>query len=156
MKFYLVRHGQYVWESAGARGPGLSAHGRAQARQAGAFLQTLGAKPTALWVSPYQRALETAGEIEGVLGTIPERLEERALLPEGDEEEVLQLLAAWQAQDAQAEVVAVSHMGLVGRLARRLDPLAPGCFDLCTVAVFEASQGAWKLVTSRDCGRLEA
>lgn len=155
MKVYLVRHGQYVFDCAGASGPALSAYGWEQARGAGRFLCGLGARPGAVWVSPYVRSQETARGIVEVLGpaveaVVPEVF--RELLPEGAPEEMQLMLEARAAADPAGEVLVVGHMGSIGRLARLLDPLAPWAFGLCTVAVFEwRGEARWELVTVKDC-----
>ena len=153
MRVYLVRHGAYGWEFSGERGPRLAREGWAQARAAGAYLAQLGARPEAALVSPYVRSQETAAGILEVLDrTAVEQVEVLSLLPEGEEAETEVLLKAW-AEAGTAELLVVGHMGSIGRLARRLDPLAPGSFGLCTVAVFEGDGVRWQLTAVADCGR---
>lgn len=66
----LVRHGQYLDDPAADKvlGPGLSALGVAQARLAGARLAALPYDFDALYVSPLQRARDTAASIGEALG----------------------------------------------------------------------------------------
>jgi len=81
VKLYIVRHG----EPAAVEGLDrpLSDLGRRQAQATGAFL--VGARPTALYVSPFRRTVETAREVCSVLGLRAEvrpRLSE-FFVPEG-------------------------------------------------------------------------
>lgn len=66
----LVRHGQYLDDPAAdpALGPGISALGVAQARLAGARLAALPHGFDALYVSPLQRARDTAASIGEAIG----------------------------------------------------------------------------------------
>lgn len=157
MRVYLVRHGEYVWACAGERGPGLSVYGRAQAQAAGAYLAACGVRPVGMLVSPYARAQETAAVVAEVLGEAAGRaewVELRSLLPEGEVEETLEVVAAWaeSAQGAEGDLVVVGHMGSIGRLARAMDPIAPGSFGLCTVAAFEGDGRHWRWLNAKDCG----
>jgi serine/threonine-protein phosphatase PGAM5 len=67
----LVRHGQYLDDPAADRslGPGLSALGVAQARLTGARLAALPYDFDALYVSPLQRARDTAASIGEAIGS---------------------------------------------------------------------------------------
>ncbi|MEZ5485445.1 MAG: histidine phosphatase family protein [Lysobacteraceae bacterium] len=66
----LVRHGQYLEtpDADEALGPGLSALGIAQARMTGARLAALPTAFDALYVSPLQRAKDTAASIGETIG----------------------------------------------------------------------------------------
>ena len=75
MRLSIVRHGEPKW--VGGLDPGLSDVGRAQARATGRFLA--GARPVALYVSPFRRTAETAREVcaeTGLRGLVRPRLSE--------------------------------------------------------------------------------
>jgi serine/threonine-protein phosphatase PGAM5 len=67
----LVRHGQYLDDPAAdpKLGPGMSPLGVAQARMAGARLAALPYDFDALYVSPLQRARDTAASIDEAIGS---------------------------------------------------------------------------------------
>ena len=124
VRLWLLRHGQAQAQARTDAERELTAHGRAEVRQAASLLQ--GRALSAIIASPYVRAQQTATLVREVVGfsgaiqTVP------WLTPDSDPREVLAQLAHFDS----GELLLVSHQPLVGALAgllitgHRQQPLA--------------------------------
>jgi phosphohistidine phosphatase len=113
MKLCIVRHGVAVLGADSDEQRVLRPEGLQQAQRAGRWLVSAGLSQARLMTSPYVRTQQTAGEIANALGGQPQMLAE--LVPGGEPQQVVE-----QLQSITDDVVLVSHLPLVGRLAALL------------------------------------
>lgn len=149
MKVLIMRHGE-AENLSGAVGSDaqrqLTAYGQQQALRAGACLNALGFDPDMVWVSPYQRAQQTANAVLQSFTDTPSQIRSD-LVSEANPSLVLAALAT----AADEHLLIVSHQPLVSELVARLSGLGraavpsmapasmvllqaeqpfPGCFDI--------------------------
>ncbi len=141
MKVYLVRHGAYAMEAAGADGPALSVFGREQAHAVGALFRAQGVVPEVVITSPYLRARETAQCILEELETSVDPIVSRDFTPNGDPSTMRAVIEALPAES----VLVVGHMCSIGDLAQHFTRSAPNVFGTCTVVALAREGGAWSL-----------
>lgn len=114
-ELFLVRHGKAEAASSGGDAARvLTREGREDIAAAGRGLAALSVRPTALWHSPYARAVETAGLLAGPLAVGAAALRAEPLLVPGGSVE----RAGRAILDADAQsLLCVSHMPLLPELA---------------------------------------
>lgn len=110
MKICIVRHGSAVTGNLDDEHRPLTEKGVVQAQAAGRWLAQQGWNNPEVMVSPYYRARQTAAAIQGSLG-FPES-ESGLLVPSADVSTLTSLLC-----DRSNDLILVSHLPLVGRLA---------------------------------------
>lgn len=113
MKLYLIRHGEA--ESGAPDDPtrNLTERGKNHAQKAADWLASIVDGPTRLWVSPYVRTQQTALPIAQALSVNIES--HGCLTPDMTPQKVVDELI-----DQQYDIILVTHLPLVGRLASLL------------------------------------
>ncbi|MGH9738716.1 MAG: SixA phosphatase family protein [Candidatus Acidiferrales bacterium] len=150
MILYLVRHGIAV-DSTDPKCPPdpqrpLTARGVQKAREAGLGLRELGAKPDAIFTSPYLRAAQTAEIFAEALGFAPEKIRCSEFLKPGDNPaETVREIARLRAK----EVVCFGHAPHLDMLIAYLAGARTAFTELkkAGAACFEqaSAQGRWEL-----------
>jgi|TARA_R110000868_G_scaffold200228_4_gene447480 phosphohistidine phosphatase len=113
VKICIVRHGSAVVGSLDDQHRGLTDKGRHQAQAAGGWLAEQEWQNPQIWVSPYYRAQQTAALISE---SMPLDMENHAsLIPSSDVTPIVDELI-----ERDGDVILVSHLPLVGRLAAYL------------------------------------
>jgi len=110
VRLWLLRHGQAEPHAATDAARELTAHGRQEVRQAAK--QLAGRPLTAILVSPYVRAQQTAELVRSELGFSGPLTTVSWLTPDSDPREALKYLD----ERESAEVLLVTHQPLVGAL----------------------------------------
>ncbi|GGY40998.1 phosphohistidine phosphatase SixA [Bacterioplanes sanyensis] len=110
MKLCIVRHGVAVLGADSDDQRVLRPEGLQQAHMAGRWLASEGLSRPQLFASPYVRTQQTATEIGSALGCEPQLMTE--LVPGSEPQVVVEQLL-----EMTDDVVLVSHLPLVGRLA---------------------------------------
>lgn len=113
MKLFLVRHGEAVIGNPLDSTRSLTERGFGQAQWAAEWLKSVMVGPVDLWVSPYLRTQQTAQPIAEALNVNAKTYP--WLQPETPPREVMDALLG-----ANTNVVLVTHLPLVGRLASLL------------------------------------
>jgi len=113
VKVCIVRHGSAVVGSLDDMNRGLTEQGRQQAQQAGEWLATQQWDKPSMLVSPYLRARQTADQIRLSL-PLHEAVNE-LLTPSADIQTLIDAMTT-----AENDLILVSHLPLVGRLAAAL------------------------------------
>ena len=113
MKLYLIRHGEAEAGAASDMGRKLTARGIGHAQGAANWLAKHVKGPVSLWVSPYLRTQKTAAPIAKALGV--EAVAHACLQPEMTAQKVVDDLG-----HEQQDIILVTHLPLVGRLASLL------------------------------------
>ncbi|AZF04604.1 phosphohistidine phosphatase SixA [Pseudomonas sp. R5-89-07] len=108
MKLWILRHGEAQAHARTDAERNLTEHGRDEVLRSAAHL--IGEPLSAIIVSPYARAQQTANLVREVLGFAPEIRTVPWLTPEGNPAQVLEKL------DTDDNVLLVSHQPLVGSL----------------------------------------
>lgn len=111
----LLRHGKASGQGADAM---LTPEGAAELRRLGTRLGAEGWAPAAVMTSPYRRARESAAVFAGVLTPAVETHVLGELKPEAEPEDALE--AILDAAPLATPLLVVTHLPLVGRLAREL------------------------------------
>ncbi|MBN1586215.1 MAG: phosphohistidine phosphatase SixA [Candidatus Omnitrophica bacterium] len=119
MKLYLLRHGEACSGGDDAHRQ-LTGKGRRQAQCVAKFLKDTGAQVDCIWHSNRTRAVQTAEQVQSVLGAQTERMEQEGLGP-GD----MAILAAGRIESFFVEqdgrsLLVVSHLPFLPQLAREL------------------------------------
>lgn len=121
----LVRHGHAVGTHPGGDAARtLSEHGRLEVARLAADLAGRGWRPECAFTSPLARARQTAALLLGVLESPPTPAVLASLEPEVAPAETLAELGAHAAR--ASHVVVVSHLPLLGVLAKALTGADPG------------------------------
>lgn len=118
MKLCIVRHGSAVVGSLDDISRGLTEQGTNEAAAAGRWLAKQSWNDAEMWVSPYFRAQQTAANINAGFeqhGSPLAQSDQNTLTPSSDVQSILELLV-----HQQRDLILVSHLPLVGRLAAAL------------------------------------
>jgi phosphohistidine phosphatase len=113
VKLYLIRHGAAEAGAPDDASRNLTARGESQAQGAAKWLAKNIKGPVSLWASPYVRTQQTAAPIAKALGV--EIVAHKCLQPEMTPQKVVDELCK-----LQQDIVLVTHLPLVGRLASLL------------------------------------
>lgn len=127
MKLFILRHGQAETYASSDAARKLTPAGRQQVQEVLGRTKSELTGIEKLWVSPLQRAQETADVVEAVLGKLP-RVTSDLLLPESTPTDVLEML---QLLDGGGHML-VSHQPLVGELVNGLCGKSNGFFHMDT------------------------
>jgi phosphohistidine phosphatase len=113
VKLYLIRHGAAEAGAPDDASRNLTVRGESQAQGAAKWLAKNIKGPVSLWASPYVRTQQTAAPIAKALGV--EIVAHQCLQPEMTPQKVVDELCK-----LQQDIVLVTHLPLVGRLASLL------------------------------------
>lgn len=113
MKLYLIRHGAAEAGAPNDASRNLSVRGESQAIGAANWLAGNIKGPVSIWASPYLRTQQTAAPIAKALGA--NVVSHECLQPEMTPQKVVDELCR-----EQQDIVLVTHLPLVGRLASLL------------------------------------
>ncbi len=113
MKVYLIRHGAAVPGSPDEMDRALTERGKENASRAANWLAKVIKGPVVIWASPFLRAQQTAEPIASVFGQ--EIINHNCLTPDMTPQKVVDELSG-----EQQDVILVTHLPLVGRLASLL------------------------------------
>ena len=119
MKIVIMRHGAAEMQADSDALRNLTDAGHEQARRAGHCLQQQGFLPEQLWVSPYNRARQTARGVLQALGGEGQQPQARTvdtLVPGGPAAAALQAIAGFRGNS----LLIVSHQPLVSALVGAL------------------------------------
>jgi phosphohistidine phosphatase len=113
VKLYLIRHGEAEAGAPDDMSRKLTARGESQALGAANWLAQKINGPVSLWASPYLRTQQTAAPLAKALGIDVEA--HACLQPEMTPQKVVDELS-----QEQKDIILVTHLPLVGRLASLL------------------------------------
>jgi phosphohistidine phosphatase len=113
VKLYLIRHGEAEAGAPDDMKRKLTAQGANHAQGAANWLAKQIKGPVSLWASPYLRTQQTAGPIAKALGV--KAVAHACLQPEMTAQKVVDDLGS-----EQQDIILVTHLPLVGRLASLL------------------------------------
>ena len=111
----LLRHGLATGQGPDAS---LTPQGTQQLRKLAAVLRAEGWRPDTILVSPYARAVESARTLATGIGFATSPIVLHELMPEREPIEALQAID--HEAGGAATILAVTHLPLVGRIAREL------------------------------------
>ncbi|MDZ7924774.1 MAG: phosphohistidine phosphatase SixA [Marinagarivorans sp.] len=131
MQLFLLRHGHAVAHAASDSERPLSELGRADIRINIAAIANELSTLEAVWVSPYLRAQQTWQEAKTFLPKAPNSINQDAITPDGNLDEVITLLA----QANVASLLLVTHQTFVGDLMDYLCGFEPGQYFMDTADV---------------------
>ncbi len=152
----LMRHGQAEPYRSDDASRALVAAGVAEAERAARFLQQQGYVPTDILASPYRRAQQTADTLQRSLALSVAIATESSLQPDGDADQVAQLLTAVSDAKATGSVsvlLVTTHMPLVSGLLYVMTGRDQG-FSTGSLAVLARATTAgaipWRVIAEFD------